>query len=298
MDNLFRYISHDGSVVLNVLDSTEIVSTMERLHHTSATASAALGRLLTAASLMGYGLKDDNCSMTVVIKGDGPIGSLTVVSDWLGNVRGYCDNPLADLPENSKGKLDVGGVVGHNGYLYVVKDLGMDTPYIGQIELVTSEIAEDITAYYANSEQIPTACALGVLVDKDLTIKKSGGFLLQLLPGADEAYIDIIESNIAELESITSLMEAGKTPEDIAALVLKDLEPELLDSTETTFKCTCSRDRMEKVLISLGKKELYSLAEEQENTEIVCHFCNSVYNFTSEELIALANSNGIEEDNK
>lgn len=287
MDNLYRYITHDGSAVLNVLDSTDIVRYMEECHHTSATASAALGRVLTAASMMGYGLKGEDNTLTLMIRGDGPIGGITAVSDANGNVRGYCDEPLADLPEKSKGKLDVGGIVG-SGSLYVVQDLGMDTPYVGQIELQTGEIAEDITAYYAYSEQIPTVCSLGVLVDTDLSIKKAGGFLLNLLPGADESCIDVIEDNIRDLPGVSFLLDSGMTPEDIAFKVLEGLEPDFLDSAEVSYKCNCSRERMERVLISLGKEELHRLIEEQEETEIVCHFCNSKYVFSSEELRLLA----------
>lgn len=287
MDNLFRYITADGSAVLSILDSTEIIRAMEQYHHTSATSSAALGRVLTITSLIGYGLKDDNCSLTLLIKGNGPIGSITAVSDWKGNVRGYCDNPFADLPENSKGKLDVGGVVGQTGTLYVIKDLGLDTPYIGQVELVNGEIAEDIAAYFAYSEQIPTVCALGVLVNTDLSILNAGGFLLQLLPGASEEIIDQIEENISHIPPMTQMLSEGMSIEKISRVIMGNLEYNFLDSSEAGYRCNCSRERMEKVLISLGKEELTRLAEEQKDTEIVCHFCNQKYHFSDEELIQL-----------
>ena len=289
MDNLVRYITTDGSAVLSVLDSTEIVRTMEHYHHTSATASAALGRVLTVTSLIGYGLKDEDCSLTIMFKGDGPIGSITAVSDWKGNVRGYCDFPLADLPENAQGKLDVGGLIGRNGTLYVLKDLGMDSPYIGQVELQNGEVAEDITAYFGYSEQIPTVCALGVLVNTDLTILNAGGFLLQLLPGATEDCISMIEKNISELSTMTKMLSDGMSINEIAQCILKKIENEVIDSDHVDYRCNCSRQRMEKVLISLGKDELLQLAEEQETTEIVCHFCNSKYLFSKEELISLIN---------
>ena len=289
MDNLYRYITHDGSAVLNVLDSTEIVRQMERYHHTSATASAALGRVLTAASMMGYGLKSRDDTMTLMIRGDGPVGSITAVSDGSGNVRGYCDNPLADLPEKSPGKLDVGGLVGA-GTLYVVQDMGLETPYVGQIELVSGEIAEDITAYFAYSEQLPTVCSLGVLVDTDLSIINAGGFLLHLLPGAEESCISAIEENIKDLPGFTELLSSGMTPQDIADKVLAGLEPDFLDSAEVSYRCSCSRERMERVLISLGAEELTRLADEQEETEIVCHFCGTKYRFPRDEIRALCTS--------
>ena len=284
MDNLFRYITDDGSAFLHVIDSSNIVQTMQRIHNTSATASAALGRSLTVASLMGAGLMKDENSLTLQIKGNGPIGSIVAVSDHDGNVRGYCDNPLADLPSNSKGKLDVGSIVGRDGTLYVIKDLGLDRPYIGQVPLKSGEIAEDIVEYYAVSEQIPTVCSLGVLVDKDLSIRCAGGFLLQLLPGANDAVINQLEKNISHFPYISSLLDLGKTPYDIASMVFDSIIFNELDRSCVEYRCTCSRDRMERVLISLGKEELHRLSVEQEKTEIICHFCNKKYVFSSEEL--------------
>ena len=286
-DNMYRYITRDGSAFLHVLDSTEIVKEMRAIHNTSATASAALGRCLTVVSLMGAGLMKDENSITLQIRGDGPIGNIVAISDHDGNVRGYCDYPFADVPSTKEGKLDVGSLVGRDGTLYVIKDLGLDRPYIGQIPITTGEIAEDIVQYYAVSEQIPTVCSLGVFVDINLSIRCAGGFLLQLLPGADDAVISTLEKNIQALPYISSMLDSGKTPEDIAALVLSSLEFDELDRSFVTYRCTCSEDRMEQVLISLGKEELYRLAEEQENTEIVCHFCNKRYVFSSERLKSL-----------
>ena len=287
MDNLFRYITDDGSAFLHVIDSSNIVKEMERIHKTSATASAALGRALTVASLMGAGLMKDDCSLTLQIKGNGPIGSIVVVSDYEGNVRGYCDNPSVDIPSNSLGKLDVGNLVGKNGTIYVIKDLGLDRPYIGQVPIKSGEIAEDIVEYYAVSEQVPTVCSLGVLVDKDLSIRCSGGLLLQLLPGADNSIIGQLEKNISKFPYISSLLDDGAKPSDIAGMVFDSIKYNELDHSHVEYRCTCSRERMERVLISLGKEELERLANEQDNTEIVCHFCNTKYNFSSDELRTL-----------
>lgn len=285
-DNLYRYITQDGSAFLHVLDSTDIVREMRSIHNTSATASAALGRCLTVASLMGAGLMKDENSITLQIRADGPIGNIVVISDHDGNVRGYCDHPHADI-SSKNGKLDVGGLVGKEGILYVIKDLGLDRPYIGQIPLKTGEIAEDIVEYYAVSEQIPTVCSLGVLVDTDISIRCAGGFLLQLLPGADDSVINRLESNIASMPYVSSLLNNGQSTADIAELVFKSIDYDELDHSNVKYQCTCSKERMEQVLISLGKDELHRLAEEQESTEIVCHFCNKKYLFSSEKLRSL-----------
>ena len=290
MNNLIRFITHDGQAVMSVLDSTAMVREMERLHQTSAVVSAALGRTITAASLMGYGVKDGGKSLTLTIKGDGPAGKLSAISDSQGNVRATVDNPVVELPLNGKGKLDVGGAVGHHGSLYVMKDEGLETPYIGQIPLVSGEIAEDVTQYFAVSEQIPTVCALGVLVDTDLSIKKAGGFLLQFLPFADDSVIDIIEKNIADLPYMTTMMEQGMDQKAIAERVLNGLDPESLDSAFVEYKCPCTRERTERILISMGGEELRRLAEEQEITECVCPYCNKKYEFTLAQLLKLADN--------
>lgn len=277
MANLVRAISHNGGIVVVALDSTNIVREMERIHKPSGVVSAALGRLLTGASLMGTWLKEDGDSLTLRVNGGGPAGGLIAISDSEGNVRGYADNPLADAPLREDGKLNVGAVVGNNGTLAVIKDLGMKEPYVGQTPLVSGEIAEDITAYYAASEQTPTSCALGVLVNKDLTIRSAGGFFLQLLPGASEAEIAQLEKNIASIPSVTTLLEEGGTIYDMVEMALKGFQPEILDEREVEYKCYCSREKVERILISLGTKELQEMLQEGPTTTVECHFCDKTY---------------------
>lgn len=289
MDNLITAISQNGGVVVHAIDSTNIVSEMERLHQTNATASAALGRLLTAAALMGSMLKNDAESLTLTVKGGGPVGTLVAISDSACNVRGAITEPLADLPLNPKtGKLDVGGIVGSDGTLTVIRTTGVGEPYTGQVPLVSGEIAEDITSYFAQSEQIPTVCALGVLVNPDLSIRAAGGFLLQLMPGADDAEITLVEENIAALDSVTTMLDNGMSPRDIAFAVLNGFQPEVLSATAAQYRCNCSRDKMLGVLATLGKEQLYELADEHPETELVCSYCNKKYVFTSVELRSLA----------
>lgn len=287
MGKIVRCITVDGSVACMATDSTDIVSEMERIHKTSAVNTAALGRLLTGASLMGDMLKNRDDSLTLRINGSGPAGQLVAVSDSSGNVRGYIENPVVEIPLNSKGKLDVAGAVGHEGYLTVVKDMGMKEPYVGQVPIISGEIAEDITSYYAVSEQIPTVCALGVLVNPDLTVKAAGGFLINVLPFADDSVLDKLENAISELEPVTQMLINGLIPEDICRHVMKGFELDILDESDTSYKCTCSRERMERALISLGKKELEELSEDPE-TEISCDFCKRSYKFTSSQINALA----------
>ncbi|MCD7823870.1 MAG: Hsp33 family molecular chaperone HslO [Oscillospiraceae bacterium] len=286
MGRIVRTISKDASVVCSAIDGTDIVSEIEKIHKTSAVVTAALGRLALGTSLIGFGLKDEGDSVTLRISGGGPIGSLTAVSDYLGNVKCYCDNNIVEISLKPNGKLDVGSAVGTDGTLSVIKDLGLKEPYIGQTALVSGEIAEDITEYFAESEQTPTVCALGVLVNPDLTVKRAGGFLLQLLPFAPDESIDIIEKNISKISSVTSLMEQGMSAEDIAMLTLDGLEPDVLDDFEVGYRCDCSRERTERILKSLGEKELRELSQD-ETTEVKCHFCGKAYNFTSEEILAL-----------
>lgn len=288
MGKLIRCITNDGQVMASCIDSTDIVARAEQIHKTSAVTTAALGRLLTAASLMGNQLKGKDQSLTLRLAGDGPAGTVLAVSDWLGNVRGYVSHPIVELPLNEKGKLDVGGAVGRNGTLHVLKDLGMKEPYHGSVPIATGEIAEDITAYFALSEQIPTVCALGVLVNPDLTVKAAGGYLIQLLPAADDSTIDRLEQSIADIPPVTSLLASGKTPEEIVAWALKDFQVELLDSTEAQYRCDCNRQRVERALISLGEDELLTMAAEQEQTEVKCHFCDQVYHFSAAEVRALS----------
>ncbi len=286
MGRIVRTISADASVVCSAIDGTDIVAEIERIHKTSAVVTAALGRLALGTSLIGFGLKDKDDSVTVKINGGGPIGGLCAVSDSMGNVKAYCDENIVELPLKPNGKLDVGGAVGVDGTITVIKDLGLKEPYVGQTELVSGEIAEDITNYFAVSEQTPTVCALGVLVNTDLTVKKAGGFILQLLPFAPESCIEVIEKNIAAMPSVTTMMELGLSAEDIAMKALDGLEPNVLDDFEVAYRCNCSREKTEKILFSLSKEDIESLAED-EITEVKCHFCDKVYHFTRDEIIAL-----------
>lgn len=287
MGKIVRCITVDGSVACMAVNSTDMVAEMERIHKTSAVNTAALGRLLTAASLMGDMLKNKEDTLTLRINGSGPAGQLVAVSDSSGNVRGYIENTVIELPLNSKGKLDVAGTVGTDGYLTVIKDMGMKEPYIGQVPIVSGEIAEDITNYYAVSEQIPTVCALGVLVNPDLTVKAAGGFLINVLPFASDSVLDKLEAAIKDLEPVTTMLTNGLTPEEICRHVMKGFELDVLDESTPAYKCTCSRERMERALISLGRDDLADLANDPE-TELVCDFCRSKYKFTSEEISELA----------
>lgn len=284
MGRLVRAITKDGSAFAIALDSTDIVRRIERTHVTSAVVTAGLGRLATAASMMGIQLKGDNDSITLRMNGGGETGSLIAVSDSRGNVKAYVANPIVELPLNKYGKLDVSGAIGKNGYLQVIKDLGLKEPYIGQIPIESGEVAEDITRYYALSEQTPTVCSLGVLVNPDLTVKAAGGFLIQLLPFADESVIDVIEKNVNDFPAISSAIENGMTPDEIVKKLLNGLEPEILDEMSTVYKCDCNKKRVEKALVSLGRDELEKMAEEDEITEVSCHFCNKKYRFTRQEI--------------
>jgi len=285
--NLFRVISADGSAFAAVLDAKNIVSEIEKIHHTSAVITAGLGRLTIGASLMGYMLKGENDSITLRIDSDGPAGQLIAVADSRGNVKSCVTNTVVEIPLNSHGKLDVGKAVGKNGTLSVIKDLGLKDPYVGVTPLVSGEIAEDIASYYATSEQIPTVCSLGVFVNPDLTVRSAGGFLIQLLPFADEKCIDAIEKNIAELPPISQMLDNGESPEEIAFKLLAGLSPEPLDSAKVCYNCDCSRERTEKILISIGSNELKSIADEKNDTTVRCHFCGKEYIFTPDEILDL-----------
>ncbi len=277
MSRLIRSISENGGVLFCAVDSTDIVRESERIHKTSAVTSAALGRLLTAATMMGVMLKNEQDSLTLRIKGDGPAGTVLAVADGTGNVRGYVDHPIVEIPPRLDGKLDVGGAVGHHGMLSVVKDLGMKEPYVGQIPLTSGEIAEDITKYYAVSEQIPTVCALGVLVNEDLTIRTAGGFLMQLLPGASDDEITHLEKNIAALPSVTSMLEDGMTLEEIMERALEGFNPNVLDEQDVQYRCNCSQDRVERAILSLGREDLAEMAAEGRPMEVCCQFCDKKY---------------------
>lgn len=284
MGEIKRAISADATVVSCVIDAKDIVSEIERIHESSAVVTAALGRLSIAASMMGYGLKGENDSVTIRIDGKGPAGILVAVADSHGNVKSYAENYIVEIPLNLAGKLDVAGAVGTDGTMSVVKDMGLKEPYVGQIPIVSGEIAEDMANYYATSEQIPTVCGLGVLVNPDLTVQSAGGYLVQLLPYASENTIEIIESNIKKLPPVSTMFSAGISAEEISLKLLEGLEPNVLDEASAAYKCNCSRERTERILISLGKEELENMASEGDDTEVCCHFCNKKYSFTPDEL--------------
>ncbi len=283
---ILRAMSQDGSARIFVINSTDIVNRAIGYHHTSPTASAVLGRTLTAASLMGAQLKEKDNLLTLAFRGDGPAGTVLATSDYFGNVKGYITNPDVDVPKKSNGKLNVSAAVG-GGYMSVTKDLGMRKPYISQSPIVSGEIAEDITHYYATSEQTPTLCALGGLVDVDYTCKAAGGVLVQLLPFADEGTVDQIERNAQFLSSVSSLFAAGKTNEEILALAFQDIPYDLFDEIEVDYICDCSRERTARALISVGQAEVDDILAEQGQVEVACHFCDKKYVFTKEDCAAL-----------
>lgn len=290
MGKIIRCITSDGLVMATAIDSTDIVSKAERLHGSSAVVTAALGRLLTATSLMGNMLKHADHTITVKIAGDGPVGSLIAVADACGNVRGYPVNPVVEIPLKENGKLDVSGAVGTKGTLYVIKDLGLKDPYNGFIPLVSGEIAEDITSYYAISEQIPTVCALGVLVNPDLSVRKSGGYIIQLLPAADgdDTTITKLENGIKKMKPVTELLDNGYEIEEIVRMALSEFEVEVLDTQTAEYKCKCSKERFASALKSLNREDLVSLAESGEDIETVCEFCNTAYTFKAAEIQDIA----------
>lgn len=284
MGKLIRCITSDGAVMATALDSTDIVAKAEQCHKTSAVMTAALGRLLTATSMMGNMMKGEKDTITVRIAGNGPAGVVVAVADSKGDVRGYVGDSKVEIPLKENGKLDVSGAVGNDGLIYVIKDIGLKEPYSGSVPLVSGEIAEDITAYYAVSEQIPTVCALGVLVNPDLTVKKAGGVIIQLLPGADNSTIDKLEENIKHIRPVTTMMDEGKSIKDILFQMLSGFETEILYEQETHYHCPCSRERTTSMLSSMAKDELDSMAEEMDEIKVECHFCNKEYIFTPEQI--------------
>jgi molecular chaperone Hsp33 len=287
MSRITRAITSDGSIIAFGIDSKTIVERAAQIHKTTPVMTAALGRLLTAASMMGVMLKEIDSTITVRICGDGPAGRLIAVSDSNGNVRGYAQNPYVDLPLNSQGKLDVSGAVGKHGTIYVSKDLNLKEPYNGQTPLISGEIAEDITGYFAKSEQIPTACALGVLVDTDLSVKAAGGFIIQLLPFAEDAVIDKLENNLKKIKPVSAMLDSGMDVQTMLRTVLDGFEVEIMDENDVEYKCTCSKERVKNVLASLGSKELQKIIDEQGSAQITCQFCDKVYNISKSELQAL-----------
>ena len=282
-DYLVRGMTMDGFVKVVAIRSTEMVRRGAEIQKTTPNATAAFGRALTVASMMGNMQKVENGSMTLQIRGDGPIGTIVCVSDPIGNVRGYVYEPNVPLMEKYPGKLDVGATVG-NGTLTVIRDLQMKEPYVGSIELISGEIGDDVTAYFVQSEQIPTACALGVLVDTDLSVKVAGGYLIQLLPGAPDDVIDTLERGIQRAGAVTPMLEQGMTPEDILGAVCGDLGVVFMETTEVAYKCYCSRERVTAALISLGKKELTEIADAGKPFSVGCQFCDEDYAFTPEEI--------------
>lgn len=284
MDEIIRMMTGDGMVKAVAVTGKDMVERARQIHKTLPVATAALGRTLMAASMMGDMLKEEDGSVTLQIKGGGPLGAITAVSDSRGNPRGYLQNGQVDIPRKYQGKLDVGAAVGSSGSLTVIKDMGLKEPYIGSVQLVSGEIAEDITSYFVESEQVPTACALGVLVDKDQSVAAAGGYLVQLLPGADESVIQRLEESIARLGPVTDALHGGADAVQLLERVLEGQEPELLERRPVAYKCYCSRERVSRAIISMGKEEMQSLIEEQGGAELTCQFCDKVYRFTKEDL--------------
>ena len=286
-DNLVRGMSLDGFVKAVAIRSTEMVRRAAGIHGTTPNATAALGRALTACSMMGNSQKVEGGSMTLQIRGGGPIGNITCVSDAEGNVRGCVTEPRVPLAEKYPGKLDVGATVGTDGTLTVIRDLQMKEPYIGTTKLVSGEIGDDVTAYFAHSEQTPTACGLGVLVDRDQSVRVAGGYLLQLLPGAPDEVIDTLEKGIQKAGAVTAMLDAGVTPEDILGQVCGELGVTFLETAEVGYKCYCSRERVTRALISLGREELTEIWQEGKTFPVECQFCDKTYAFTPEDIAAL-----------
>ncbi len=287
MDQLVRAITAGGAVKAVAVTTKDLTERVRGIHKTLPVATAALGRALAAASMMGNALKADAASLTLQIKGGGPLGTVLAVSDHLGNVRGYVQNPQVDLPLREDGKLNVGAAVGADGTLTVIRDLGMKEPYIGSVGLLGGEIAEDLAAYFVESEQIPTACALGVLVERDQSVRAAGGYIIQLLPGAGEDVIAKVEGGVMAAGAVTSLLDRTPDPEAMLRTVLSDFEVEILETSPIAYKCYCSRDRVERALISMGVKELEDLLAEQGGCELGCQFCDRKYRYSAGELQAL-----------
>ena len=285
-DYMVRAIAGDAQIRAFACTTRNLVEEARKAHNTSPVMSAALGRLLSAGAMMGSMLKGEKDLLTLQIKGDGPGRGVTVTADAKGNVKGYPDVPDVILPANAKGKLDVGGAMG-NGYLQVIKDLGLKEPYVGKIELQTGEVAEDLTYYFAASEQVPSGVGLGVLMERDNTAKQAGGFIIQLMPFASEEVISKLENNLSKVAAVTSLLEAGNTPEQMLEILLEGFDIEFTDKMPVQFFCNCTKSRVEKALISVGKKELKSMIEDGKTIEVNCHFCNRNYEFTVEELEAM-----------
>ena len=289
-DHIIRAISRDGFVKAMAISSTHMVERARMIHKTTPTATAALGRVLTVCSMMGNLQKVENGALTLQFKGGGPLGTILATSDAVGNVRGYVHNPGITLLEKYAGKLDVGAAVGTDGMLTVIRDLQMKEPYIGSVELVTGEIADDITAYFARSEQTPTACALGVLVEVDQSVKVAGGYLIQLLPGAPDDIIDRLEAGIQKAGAVTPMLARGLSPREILEQVMEEFDLEFFETTEVAYRCYCSRERVSRTLITVGKKDLQEIIDEGKPITIECQFCDTVYEFTPQQVSELLQS--------
>ena len=283
-DQLVRAMTKDGYINAVAVSTAQMTERARQIHKTLPTATAALGRVLAATSMMGNMIKTKDGSITVQIKGGGPLGTILAVSDYEGNVRGYVDNPQISLLEKYRGKLDVGAAVGTEGMMTVIRDLRMKEPYVGSVPLVSGEIAEDIANYYVQSEQIPTACALGVLIDVDQSVKAAGGYIIQLLPGAPEDIIDKIEAGINKAGAVTTMMDGGLDATQMLQKVMEDFELEILETSDIEYRCYCSRERVTSALISLGKKELEDMAASGETMHVDCQFCDEIYDFTPENI--------------
>lgn len=282
-DYIIRGTAAESSIRFFAATTKDLVEYARKAHNTSPVATAALGRLLTAGAMMGVMMKGDDDVLTLQIKGDGPIGGLTVTADSGGRVKGYPINPEVLIPANSKGKLDVGGAIG-SGFLNVIKDMGLKEPYVGQTVLQTSEIGDDLTYYFANSEQVPSSVGLGVLMNKNNTVKQAGGFIIQLMPFTDDKIIDALEERLGKVDSVTSMLDAGLSPEDIMEKLFGDLGIEITDKIDTRFECNCSKERVEKVLYSIDKTDIREMIDEGKPINVECHFCNSNYTFGIDEL--------------
>lgn len=289
-DKIVRATAKNGMVRIIAGITTELVNEGSKLHECTPVAAAAFGRMLTAGALMGTTLKNDKEVITLKINGNGEVNGITVTGHNDASVKGFIGNPYIDKPLNDKGKLDVGGAVGTDGLLYVIKDLGLKDPYIGQVPIQTGEIAEDFAYYFTVSEQTPSAVSLGVLVDRDLSIKAAGGFIVQMMPGADELLADVITYRLEEIPPITSLISEGKSIEEVLEYIFEDMDLKILDSINPEYKCDCSKDRVEKALISIGKETLQEIYDDKKTEEIVCNFCNTKYEFTNEEIGELLNN--------
>ena len=283
-DRIVRAISTDGMVQAAAICSRDLTERARQIHKTLPVATAALGRTLAAASMMGNALKSDGASLTLQFKGGGPLGTVLAVSDNEGNVRGYVTNPHVDIPLRKDGKLNVGTAVGHEGTLTVIKDLHMKEPYVGTIDLLGGEIAEDVAGYFVESEQIPTACALGVLVDRDQSVKAAGGYLIQLMPGAAEDTIAKVEGGIMAAGAVSAILEKNDDPEAMLRTVMSDFDLKILETCPVEYRCYCSRERVERALISLGRTELEQMLSEQGGCQLTCQFCDAVYEFTAEDI--------------